>query len=181
MSEHPPTCELVAERIALGEPLAELDAHVATCARCRRVAALPTSLAATGHAADPGIGFSSRVTAGAQHRLGVRRRRRVLTAALVSAAAAAALAVGVAKQAGGDDASLAYTFPIPELPKPALTPVAKHADHDDNPSQPDVDPDVRALVRLARADRAHHHTSAGWARLEKPLRPYRAVLEGKAP
>jgi len=44
----------------------------------------------------------------------------------------------------------------------------------------EVDPDVRALVHLANVDRELHF-SANWGRIEKPLRPYKAVLEGKAP
>ena len=44
------TCDAVAERVALGEPLGELREHVATCARCQRLVALPGQLGATRHA-----------------------------------------------------------------------------------------------------------------------------------
>jgi len=70
-------CDTVAERIALGEPLGDAAEHAATCARCRRLAALGTELGATHSEADPGIGFAARVTAGAQKRIVVRRRRRI--------------------------------------------------------------------------------------------------------
>ena len=62
-------CDLVSERIALGEPLAELDEHVSSCTRCQRLVAMPAQLGATRHSVDPGLGFSARMTVGAQHRL----------------------------------------------------------------------------------------------------------------
>ena len=64
------TCDRVAERIALGEPLDDVSEHAATCERCRRLVALPVELGATHREADPGLGFSARMTAGAQHRTG---------------------------------------------------------------------------------------------------------------
>jgi len=169
MSE--PTCELVAERIALGEPLAELDAHATSCARCMRLASLPAKLGATGHAADPGIGFSSRVTAGAQHRIATRRRTRIAAISAVSVAAAAAMALVITHQP--EERGVAFTMPTLDKYKPAVAPTR----HD--PWKPrEVDPDVRALVHLANVDRELHF-SANWGRIEKPLRPYKAVLEGK--
>ncbi|HEX4450730.1 MAG TPA: hypothetical protein VH143_07660 [Kofleriaceae bacterium] len=172
MSE--PTCDLVAERIALGEPLAELDAHVTSCDRCKQLATLPSKLGGTGHAADPGIGFSSRVTAGAQHRIIVRRRRRVAAAGALSVAAAALLTVVALHQPSASD-GVAFQMPNMDRYKPALS-----QPHHDQPSenQREADPDVRTLVHLANAE---HHTKsyANWGRIEKRLRPYAAVLEGK--
>jgi hypothetical protein len=172
MSE--PTCDLVAERIALGEPLAELDAHAASCERCQRLSSLPAKLGATGHAADPGIGFSSRVTAGAQHRIGVRRRRRIAASAALSVAAAALLTV-VALHQPSAPSGVAFQMPNLDRYKPALS-----QPHHDQPSENkhEADPDVRTLVHLANAER-HMKSSANWGRIEKRLRPYAAVLEGK--
>jgi hypothetical protein len=174
MSE--PTCDLVAERIALGEPLAELDAHVTSCERCKQLASLPSKLGATGHAADPGIGFSSRVTAGAQHRIVVRRRRRIAASAALSVAAAALLTVVALHQPSAPDSGVAFQMPDMDRYKPALSQPHPH----DPPSEDkhDVDPDVRALVHLANTER-HMKSSANWGRIEKRLRPYAAVLEGK--
>jgi len=170
MSE--PTCDLVAERLALGEPIAELDAHTATCERCKRLLALPASLAKTGHAADPGIGFSSRVAAGAPHRITVRRRNRVVLASAMSVAAAAMMVLVATHRTS--DPGVAFQMPSLNEYKPAVMPP-----HD--PWRPrEVDPDVRALVDLADVDHDLHF-SANWGRIEKPLRPYKAVLEGKEP
>jgi hypothetical protein len=175
MSE--PTCDLVAERIALGEPLAELDAHVTSCARCRQLATLPAKLGATGHAADPGIGFSSRVTAGAQHRIVVRRRRRIAASAALSVAAAALLTVVALHQPSASD-GVAFQMPNMDRYKPALSQPHPHDQPSENKHE--ADPDVRALVHLADIDH-DMKSSAKWARIEKRLRPYAAVLEGKQP
>jgi hypothetical protein len=173
MSE--PTCELVAERIALGEPLAELDTHATSCARCMRLASLPAKLGATGHAADPGIGFSSRVTAGAQHRIVMRRRRRIAASAALSVAAAALLTVVALHQPSASD-GVAFQMPDMDRYKPALSQPHPHDPPSEN--QHDADPDVRTLVHLANTER-HMKSSANWGRIEKRLRPYAAVLEGK--
>jgi hypothetical protein len=168
MSE--PNCDLVAERLALGEPLGELDAHTASCERCTRLCALPVRLANTGHAADPGIGFSSRVTAGAQHRITVRRRNRIVGTSLMSMAAAAMLVLVATHHA--EDPGVAFQMPSLVKYKPAVM----QPQHE----QREVDPDVRALVDIADVDRdLHVHTH--WGRIEKPLRAYKAVLEGNQP
>ena len=70
-------CEEVAERLALGASLAPLAEHLAGCAGCRQLAEMPRRIGAARQAVDPGLGFSARITAGAQHLIGVRRRRRV--------------------------------------------------------------------------------------------------------
>ena len=72
------TCDIVAERVALGEPLGDAADHAASCERCKRLVALPVELGAMHREAEPGMGFSARMTAGAQHRIVVRRRRRLV-------------------------------------------------------------------------------------------------------
>jgi hypothetical protein len=124
--------------------------------------------------ADPGLGFAARMTAGAQQRIVVRRRRRVAGAAL---AAVAATTVGVF-----------FLTRDPERPAP-LQPAA--ADHDKtdprDPWQGDAreseasdDDDARALLELANTDKSRH-SSAHWKRIEKPLAPYRALVQGVEP
>ena len=168
-------CDTVAERIALGEPLGDLSEHAASCARCRGLVALPTELGALRHASDPGLGFTARLTSGAQHRLAVRRRRRVALG-LAGAVAAAALAV-FAFTRQPDEGSYAVT--VPQLPQPAA--ITNHTpDPWKDPSPDAIDPDARALVHMAHAARAHHH-HARWSRIEKPLAPYRELLEGVSP
>jgi hypothetical protein len=162
-------CDLVAERIALGDPLAELAEHAATCARCRRVAALPGALGASRRRADPGLGFSARITAGAQQRLVVRRRRRVAVGLAGVVAAAAAVVVVVTHQPEPQ----AVAIDIPQLPQPAVAPAQDRVHRE-------IDPDVKALVHLAHVDRASR-VAAHWGRIEKPLAPYKALLEGVKP
>ncbi len=173
-----PMCNVVAERVALGEPLGEVAEHATTCERCQRTVALPGALAKTGHAADPGMGFASRVTAGAQHRVTVRRRQRVAAVSLISAAAVAALVLLFVRPAGESD-SVAY---IPEAlirQLPTTNPI-----HKPDPWMPKVpqaiDKDVRSLVHLANTDRSMR-LGARWNRLEKSLAPYGAVLKGTEP
>ena len=156
------TCDTVAERIALGEPLAELDEHVSSCARCQRIVAMPGQLGATRHSVDPGLGFSARMTVGAQHRLVVRRRRRI----------AAGLAATVA-------AGMFGVFAITRQPEveqvaqqPAVAenlPVVETTTLDDG--------EVAFLVNVADTKRSSRH-SAHWARIQRPLAPYKQLIEG---
>lgn len=172
-------CEAVVERVALGEPLAELADHAAGCARCRRVAALPTELGATHRDSDPGGGFTARMTAGAQHRIVVRRRRRVATALAAAVAVTALGAFAVTREPS--DRQLAETPVQRDLPA---------TDRDDQtdpwretaPDEPDpaIDEDVRALVQLADTERSRK-LSAPWRRIQRSVAPYRLVLEGVEP
>jgi hypothetical protein len=172
-----PICTIVAERVALGEELGEHLAHTTTCARCKRVVALPGKLAATGHAADPGMGFASRMTAGAQHRIVVRRRQRYAAVTSVALAATVVIAMFAMRS---DDSSVAYV-PVELLPHLPATNPTVHKDDPWKPREPGkVDDDVRALVHLANVDRSRH-ASAHWGRIEKSLAPYRAVLKGTEP
>ncbi len=162
-------CDQVAERIALGETLGELDEHVATCESCQRLVALPAQLGATRHAIDPGLGFSSRMTVGAQHKIAVRKRRRL----------AAGLAATVAAGAAG-------VFMMTRSPEPAhtdlpqtATPTAPIKIEHDKPT-PAEDSDLTMLVRLADTDRSAH-VSARWGHIKKPLAPYKKLLKGVTP
>jgi hypothetical protein len=176
MSAHEDRCDAVVERVALGEPLGELAEHVASCERCRRLAALPAELGATGHAPDPGLGFAARMTAGAQHRLVVHRRRRI-AAGVASAFAAAAVGVVLLARPPSAPPPLAEAPTAQELDTPAL-----------DPTQPDpwqsrehaVDDDVRSLVQLADTHRSRK-LSASWRRIQAPVQPYQRLLQGDVP
>jgi hypothetical protein len=166
-------CEVVVERVALGEPLGDLAEHALGCAKCRRIAALPTELGATHRDADPGLGFSARVTAGAQRRIVVRKRRRI-----VGTVAAAALVMTLGVFAVTRDPA---PQPVAESPvhRDEPTPAADNQKKDpwQEPVQDVVDEDVLALVRLADTHRSRK-LSAKWRRIERPLAAYRIVFKG---
>ena len=157
-----PTCDLVAERIALGEPLGEHEQHAATCERCQAITDMPGKLGATHHEIDPGLGFTARMTIGAQHRIAQRRRRRV-AAALGTSVAAGLVAVFFLTRTPGVEQS--EPRPSTELP------VA------DQNLEPATDAELKALVDLADVNRSAH-LSANWRRIKKPLSPYRKLLQG---
>lgn len=173
------TCDRVAERVALGEPLGDVGEHAATCERCKRLVALPVELGAVHREVDPGMGFTARMTAGAQHRIVVRRRRRI---AAVSATSVAAAALGVfvltrepAQEPVASNPPASHEAPQPavEMPGPSEDPW----DTNDRDDVADIDDDVRMLVQLADTDRSAR-LSANWARIGKPLAPYRSLLRG---
>lgn len=167
-------CESVTERIALGEPLGELRDHVATCAHCERMLAMPTRIAAATERPDPGLGFAARMTIGAQHKLVVRRRRRIAATAGGSVAAAAlavfALTRSTTPPEPDNRAALETKLPAPvadqptKLEKPVLV---------DNP-------ELVQLVNLSDTKRAARE-SARWGRIRKPLRPYIQLVKGVTP
>jgi hypothetical protein len=174
------TCDQVAERIALGESLdapgdaevVDLAEHAAACPHCKRLVALPAELAVVKRDADPGMGFAARMTAGAQHRIAVRRQRRYAMGGGLAVAAAAAVAMVMLREP--EPASIAYVPPevfqhLQALEMPQPTP----------PTQ-EVDDDVRALVHLADVEHSRH-LSAHWGRIEKSLKPYKGVLKGQEP
>src|SRR5436305_13165513 len=99
-------CDQVAERVALGEQLGDLADHAAECPHCKRLIALPVELGMLAREADPGMGFASRMTAGAQHRITVRRHQRYAAGGGLAVAAAAAIALLVVRQP--EEASIAY-------------------------------------------------------------------------
>jgi hypothetical protein len=163
-------CDQVAERLALGEPLGDLSGHVSDCARCQGLVTVSGQLAATHHAVDPGLGFSARMTVGAQHRLAVRRRRRL----------AAGLAVTVATGMFG-------VFLVAHNPAshdtPRTEPTTQETPRDRSnppPSEPATDDDLAALAQLADVDHASQ-LSADWRHIQKPLAPYKKLLKGVVP
>ena len=171
---------VVAERVALGEELGDLAEHAAdvraaasASSRCRSSSARRT------RDADPGMGFASRMTAGAQHRITVRRRQRYAAVAGVAVAAAAAIAMLRDARARAERRS--RTCPVELLPHlPAIEPDHAQGRPLETHEPGEVDDDVRALVHLANVDRSRH-ISAHWGRIEKSLAPYRAVLKGTEP
>ena len=162
------SCDLVAERVALGQALGDLADHVTACERCLRVVDMPGKLGATRHEVDPGLGFSARMTVGAQQRLAVRRRRRV---AIGLAATVAAGALGLV---------LVTRTPPASAPNETAATTRSH-DHPRDPV-PDVasDDDLAALVHLADVEHTSRIT-ARWSHINKPLAPYRNLVEGVTP
>ena len=165
-------CDLVAERVALGEPVGELPStsrRVRAAGarwRCRR-------RIATAHAdIDPGLGFSARMTQGAQQRIVVRRRRRVV-GGIAATALASALGVVVVVRPSGD------RLRFDNLDHTAQTAPKHDPAPDPKPSKPSDD-ELGALVRLADVDHASHY-GADWGHIEEPLAPYRTLIKGVKP
>jgi hypothetical protein len=164
------SCDLVAQCVAFGEPLGALAEHVATCERCQRMVAMPGLLARTRQDVDPGMGFSARMTVGAKHLVQVRHRRRVATA-LAGTVIAAGLAVYVMARSPSEPIA-AGPPPQPVETRPAGEPKLDNQPGADN----GFDPDVAQLVHYANTDR-NRRLSAKWTRIEKPLAPYRKLLD----
>jgi hypothetical protein len=169
------SCDQVAERVALGEPLGEMGEHAATCERCKRLVALPVELGATRREADPGLGFSARMTAGAQHRIGVRRRQRI-AGGLAAAVAATTLGVFAMTRQTSNEAPIAVTPPAPTTPLPASQERDPWNTDEPTTDEQSGDEDVRSLVQLANTDRAMH-ASADWESIQEPLSPYDRLLK----
>ncbi|MBK9033798.1 MAG: hypothetical protein IPL61_21450 [Myxococcales bacterium] len=151
-------CNLVAGAVATGAPLTDAErAHLDGCADCAALVALPRALARTARAADPGPGFSARMTAGAHRRIVVRRRRRITTVAVAAAAAVLLMFVSVQQ---------VRHAPRDQALRPAL---ATHV-----PSEQPAR--ARELLELARFDRAMA-PAAPWQDIEAPLRSHRALLD----
>jgi hypothetical protein len=154
-------CDAVAERLALGDSLDPLAEHVAGCAGCKRLVEMPRRIGAARQEIDPGLGFSARMTLGAQHRIAVRRRRRV----------AAGLAATVAAGAFG-----VFVFTrTPDAPAPAISPPPALAE-EPRPAPRDEASDVEALVNLVDTERSAR-LSANWRKVEEPLGAYRKLVE----
>lgn len=170
-------CDVVAERVALGEPLGDMADHAASCPRCRQLAALPTEIGVVHGEADPGIGFTARMTAGAQHRFSVRRRRRI-AAGLATAVAATTLGVFIVTR----EPAKAKEVATQERNPPTLPAQDSNRNDPWNPDQEQAsdDDDLASLVYFADTDRAAAYT-ANWKEIAAPLRPYRAVVEGVEP
>ena len=155
-------CEIVAERVALGEALGEHVEHARSCERCNELVAVADKLAATHHAIDPGLGFSARMTVGAQHRIATRRRRRIATTVGVSAAAAAAMVFVVTRPTDRTSDPVVAMSPIPDRGSDVEAPLVDEAD-------------IRFLVSDPEAVA---RTTADWKHITKPLRPYKKLLQG---
>lgn len=157
-------CDQVAERIALGEPLGELAEHARGCARCERIVHLPAALGRARQDIDPGLGFAARMTVGAQHRLAVRKRRRI----------AGGLAVSVA-------AGLVAVFAMTRSPEqPAVQEAAVQPRPADEPALELPADELKVLVRLADTKRSRR-LGAHWARIQRPLAGYRALVQSEDP
>ena len=169
------SCDLVAQCVAFGEPLGALAEHVTTCPRCQRMVDMPGLLSGTRHEVDPGLGFSSRMTVGAQQLVATRHRRRIV-AGLAAAVATAAFGVFVVTRTPSDSKTQnPVAKVIDNQPRPATN------THPDEAPAPDAyDPDVATLVHWANTDR-NRRLSAKWSRIEKPLAPYRKLAEGVTP
>ncbi len=154
------TCEIVAERVALDEDLGEHADHAASCERCRELVAVAGKLGATHHAIDPGLGFSARMTVGAQQRIATRRRRRIATTVGVTTAAAVAMVFVVTRP----------TDPKPE-PVIAMNPIKTEV-------EPPVVVDDADLKLLVSDPEAAARTTADWKHITTPLRPYKKLLQG---
>jgi hypothetical protein len=165
-------CNRVAERLALGEPLGDLSEHVSSCASCQGLVTVSGRLAATHHAVDPGLGFSARMTVGAQHRIGVRRRRRL----------AAGLAVSVATGMFGVFLVAHHPAGSTEAPRPTMKNPSREPEPPprEAPRETPSDDDLAALAQLADVDHASR-LSADWRHIEKPLAPYKKLVKGVVP
>lgn len=172
-------CETVAERVALGESLDGLTEHVATCPRCKHTVVLPSRIATatvinrgSASPSDPGLGFSARMTIGAQHKLVVRRRRRIVTGTVSGVAAAAVAAFALTRTPSVEEA----VSKQPAVEDPTRTP-DKIVIEDPIAVE---DSELAGLVRLADTKRAVKQ-SASWGRIRRPLAPYVQLVKGVAP
>lgn len=177
-------CEQVAERIALGEALGELSEHAGSCTSCQQLIAVSSRLGASRHAVDPGLGFTARMTVGAQHRLVARRRNR-LAMGLAASVLAGGFGVFLVTRAP-ESAMLAADQPASERSEtPSADDTAGNPgdDDDDKNTTPDPwepaelagDDDLAALVQLADVDQ-HLRESARWRDITAPLTPYRKLV-----
>ncbi len=150
-------CHLFSERLvtqtgASDPPSADDDAalaaHLEGCARCRDLAALATRLrTVSGTAIEPGLGFQSRMIAGASTRMRQRQRRRLATMAVsFGAAAAAALAVVMWAPSGPDgfglDTLAVSDGPVESAPERAQRPLAARAEMAPAPALAEADEGV---------------------------------------
>ena len=164
-------CDQVAERVALGESLGELAGHAMTCANCQGLMAVSSQLGAVHHDVDPGLGFTARMTVGAQHRLAVRRRRK-LAVGFAATVACGAFGVFVVTHTP-DEPTTTSALPTARAPK------APAAD-EPTPSADELNAELASLVRLADVDH-NRQISADWASVEAPLSPYKKLLKGVTP
>lgn len=151
-------CSLVAGAVATGAPLTDAEReHLNGCPDCAALVAMPSALARSARGVEPGVGFSARMQVGARQRITRRHRRRVTVSVLGALAAAVVIFFGVQRATRVERANLA----LQPLGAQTTTPVESAR--------------IRDLLDNARFDRAMA-PAADWRAIEKPLRPYRAVL-----
>lgn len=194
-------CDVVAERLALDEPLAELSQHADDCPRCQGLLAAQRTLSGQRLDSAPAHGFASRMTVAANQRLVVRHRRRVAGYASLSAAAAALLTFFLvrepARPASSEVAATQLksdspTAPTAEAPSNQPDPWQSEDDEDaaddveqpepsEVPEEPTVeelgayDEEAMELYRLSKLYAMPRH--AKWKRIEAPLDPYKRLLQ----
>jgi hypothetical protein len=179
-------CDDVAERLALGEPMAELAQHADDCPRCQSLLSVQRALTTSRRAdATPAHGFASRMTVAANQRLVVRHRRRVAGYAMLSAAVATLVTFFVVREPDKTTSPVAATVPEqPEdradVPDPWKNP-AETPDEVPDPDEPSLedalehDEDAYALHVLSET--AAQPLSADWERIEEPMQPYEELLQ----
>ena len=198
-------CDVVAERLALDEPLAELTQHADDCPRCQGLLAAQRTLSGPRRDAShgtPAHGFASRMTVAANQRLVVRHRRRVAGYATLSAAAAALLTFFLVREPARTAqppvaATTLKSDSQPTAEDPANLPDDPwQADADDAdraaenveepepievPEEPTLeepgerDEEALAIYRLSRLYAMP--VQAKWKRIEAPLDPYKRLLQ----
>ena len=174
-------CDGVAERLACGEPLAELAPHAEDCPRCQGLLAAERQLTACvsgpGRSVEPARGFTARMTVVASQRLVSRHRWRVASYATLSAAAAAMLTFALVREPARP-AQVAERAEAGRAPQPAAKlpgePIANPWEAGRAPGPGESDEDARELLILARSYAAP--VSANWREIEWPLRAYRQLL-----
>ena len=162
-------CDQVAERVALGEPIGELSEHVEGCTGCKKLIATSSKLGATRHAVDPGLGFTARMTVGAQHRIAARRRQR-LAVGLAATVVSGAFGVFLVTRPAEPLQQQALEIPT-KLPSPTL-----ESDEEEQPVASDDDDDLALLVQLGDVER-NSQLSADWRHITRPLAPYKRLVK----
>lgn len=197
-------CDVVAERLALDEPLAELTQHADDCPRCQGLLAVQRSLSgARRNDATPAHGFAARMTVQANQRLVVRHRRRVAGYAMLSAALATAVTFVVMRDPGKGSAPPVAASQLKdnserEAPKrdrgaPDQPDEQEERDPWNEPGpaevpeeleEPTTPEDAEAEERAAEAQEdaallrslSPSPSSADWQKIAEPLSPYDRLL-----
>jgi hypothetical protein len=198
-------CDVVAERLALDEPLAELTQHADDCPRCQGLLSAQRTLTSShrdANHATPAHGFASRMTVAANQRLVVRHRRRVAGYATLSAAAAALLTFFLVREPARTAPPPVAATTLESETKPTAEDPANPPDdpwqsdaNDADQAANDVeepeplevaeeptleepgerDEEAIALHRLSRLYATPVH--ARWKRIAAPLDPYKRLLQ----
>lgn len=151
-------CSLVAGAVATGAPLTDAErAHVAGCPDCAALVALPSAIARTARAAEPGVGFAARMQVGARARITARRRRRIAVSVVASMAAAVAIFFGAQRL---------------QRVERADRPLGSYLTR---PISPEESSRARDLLERARLDRAMR-PAGPWQEIEAPFRTDRKHL-----